>query len=155
MSALRRGVLLIAVALATLIGLTAAPAQAAFDDQATMAPLTVGTLTVAAPTGLATAGTNCTTSWYYGYGGWYSSTTLHAKLSWRASTTPRGVTGYRVTAWFADGSSYLVGDVGATPTSVSMEVDGSYANQGTRVTVTTLTSYGWTAESVKSGAITC
>jgi hypothetical protein len=154
-SALRRSALLIVVAIATLVGLTAAPAQAAFDDKAALSTLTVAAITVAAPTGVSTNGTNCTTDWYYQYGNWYSRTTLHAKLSWKPSTTTRGVTGYRVTAWFADGTSYPIGDVDAGTTAVAMDVDGSYANQNIRVTVTTLTSYGWTTESTKSGALTC
>jgi hypothetical protein len=154
-SALRRSLLLIAVAVATLVGLTAAPAQAAFDDETTLSPLSVGTITVAAPTALSTKGTYCSTTYYSMYGNWYASSTLHAKLSWKPSTTTRGVTGYRVTAWFGDGSSYLIGDVGPTTTSVAQDVDQYYASQNIRVTVTTLTSYGWTAESAKSGVLTC
>jgi hypothetical protein len=153
--ALRRHVLALSIAVATVLGLGTTAAQAAFDDTATTTPLRVDTLTVAPPTEVSTAGTNCTRSYYWSNGNWYATTTLHAKVSWKLSTTTRGVTGYRVTAWFADGSSYHIGDVGTTTTSIAMDVDGSYANQNIRVTVTTLTSYGWTTESVKSGAITC
>jgi hypothetical protein len=154
-SALRRSVLLIAVAIATLVGLSAAPAQAAFDHKATMSTLTVGTISVAAPTALSTKGTYCDTSYYQVNGTWYSSSTLHAKLTWKASTTTRGVTGYRITAWFADGTSYSIGEVGPTTTSAAADVDQYYASQNIRATVTTLTSYGWTAESTKSGVLTC
>jgi hypothetical protein len=150
---LRRTAALVLIALATVLGLTVGTAQAAFTDNATMATLTVGTTTVAAPTGLSTAGTYCSTVTTYYNGVASTTTTLHAQLSWKASGT-RGLSGYRVTAWFPDGSSYPVGDVG-TSTSVAMDVDGSYASQNIRVTVMTLTSYGWTAESARSAALTC
>ncbi|MCW2619557.1 MAG: hypothetical protein JWR28_2706 [Modestobacter sp.] len=155
MSALRRNVLLVAIAVVTILGLTANAAQAAFEGKATMTTLTVGTITVAPPTELSTAGTNCTRSYYWANGTWNVSTTLHAKVSWKASATTRGVSGYRVIAWFPDGSSYPLGDLDAATTSVAMDVDGSYANQDIRVTVTTLTNYGWTTQSTKSGAFTC
>jgi hypothetical protein len=154
-NALRRSILMVAIAVATIVGFTASAAQAAFDDKAMMTTLTVGTITVAPPTELSTAGTNCTRSYYWANGTWNVSTTLHARVSWKASATTRGVSGYRVTAWFADGSSYPLGDLGPTVTTVAMDVDGSYANQDIRVTVTTLTNYGWTTQSTKSGAITC
>jgi len=154
-TALRRGVLLLALAVATVLGLTVTPAQAAFSAKAELPTATVSAITVAAPTGVSTAGTYCSTSYSYWNGTWYSSRTLHAKLSWQPSATTRGVTGYRVTAWFADGSSLPIADVSAATTSISQDVDGSYAGQGVRVTITTLTSYGWTTQSDKSGAITC
>jgi len=154
-TALRRGILLVALAVATVLGLTVTPAQAAFSAKATLPTATVSAITVAAPTAVSTAGTYCSTTRSYWNGTWYSSSTMHARVSWTASTTARGVSGYRVTAWFADGSSYPVGDVGPGTTSVAMDVDGSYAGQNVRVTVTTLTTYGWTTQSPKSGAITC
>jgi hypothetical protein len=154
-SSLRRSLLLIAVAAATLVGLTAGPALAGFSDSASI-PVTIGTLTVAAPTGVTTNGTYCsTTTTYDAYGTASTTSTLHARASWTASTTTRGVSAYRVTAWFPDGSGYPVGDVPASTTTVAMDVDAAYASQGIRVTVTTLTSYGWTAQSPTSGALTC
>jgi hypothetical protein len=146
---LRRSLLLVVVTVATVLGVTAGTAQAAYTDKATLAPLTVGTLTVAAPTALSTAGTYCTPAT------WYSSSTLHAKLSWKASATTRGITGYRITAWFADGSSYPIADVGPTTTVIAKDVDASFAAQNIRITVSTLTAYGWTAQTAKTGAISC
>jgi len=151
---IRRTLVVLATVLTVLVGLGAASASAAFSDQAGLTA-SVGTLTVAPPATVTTNGTYCSSTTWYSYGTWYSSSTLHAKVSWSASTTTRGVSGYRVTAWFADGSTYPVGDVAAGTTSVTMDVDGSYASQGIRITVTTLTSYGWTAQSARSAAITC
>jgi hypothetical protein len=156
-NALRRSARLIAIAVGTLVGLTANPAQAAFDDKTAMAPVTVGTITVDAPAKPSTNGTRCTTTtWYYNYNGQVSSgttTTLRASLSWDASTTPR-VTSYVITA-YGNGWSTKVTEVPATSLSVSDTFDGAYANQNITVTVTARTDYGWTAESPKSGVIKC
>jgi hypothetical protein len=160
---LRRSALLlaitIAIALTSVLGLTAGTAQAAFNATTTMAPLGVSTLTVAAPTGLTISGSYCSTStWSYSYNGTTTSgtkTTLHTRVSWQASATTRGVTGYRITASYPDGSTTLVGNVGPATTSGVMTVDGFNPNQNIRISVTTLTGYGWTADSLKSGALTC
>jgi hypothetical protein len=140
------------------LGLGAAgTASAAFTGRTTLAPLTVGTTTVDAPAQPSTAGTRCTTTtWWYSYNGVTSSgstTTLRASLSWDASTTP-GVTSYVITAYGA-GWSTEVTEVPATTLSVSDTFDGSYADQNITVTVTARTSYGWTAESPRSGVIRC
>ena len=157
MNTLHRSALVIAIAAATLLGLTTGPAQAAFTGRTTMAPLTVGTTTVDAPAQPSTAGTKCTTStWWYSYNGVTSTgstTTLRASLSWDASTTP-GVRSYVITA-YGNGWSTKVTEVPATTLSVSDTFDGSYANQNITVTVTARTSYGWTAESPRSGVIKC
>jgi hypothetical protein len=60
-----------------------------------------------------------------------------------------------VTAVFSDGTRYPVAQVDASTTSLDGDYDGSYATQNIRVTVTTLTSYGWAKESAPSGVITC
>jgi len=155
-STLRRGAALVAIALATVLGLTVAPAQAAFTDQATITA-TAGTITVAPPTGLNTRGTGCsTTTWYYNYNGQVSSgtkTTVNARVQWTASPTNR-VTSYVVTA-HGTGWSTKVAEVPSSVTTVNASVDGPDADQGVTVTVTARTSYGWTAESKKSGVITC
>jgi hypothetical protein len=148
MSGLRR-LLVIAAATAGILGL-AIPAQAAFTDRTTVA-ISSTTTTVAAPTGLTTGGTKCVTT-YDAYGN-PTGTTLQAKLSWKASTTPK-VTSYEVRA-YASGWSYSVVTVGATSTSVSGTYDSYYATQNIQVTVTARTAYGWTAESAKSGVIKC
>jgi hypothetical protein len=149
-SALRRSLLLIALSVTTLLGLTVTPAQAAFDDKATMSTLTVGTPKVAPPTSLSTAGTKCVP--HVDASG-RSYTTMEARLSWTASTTPK-VTSYRVLA-YAGGLSYEVTTVDAPTTVVTGSYDSAYATQNIQVIVTARTSYGWTAASAKSGVITC
>ena len=150
MTRLRRTLVLVLTAVAVVLGLTS-PAGAAYRDTAT-ASSSVTTLTVAPPTSLSTAGTKCVTT----YNAWNNtySTRLDAQLSWKASAT-RGVSGYVVRAYFTDGSSTPVAMVGPTATSVKDSYDAYYATQNVRVTVTTTTSYGWTAESEKSGVIKC
>jgi hypothetical protein len=156
MSTLRRSALLLTIAIATLTGLTTGTAQAAFNDTATMA-LTTSTVTVDAPAKPSTAGTKCTTiNWTRTVNGVTTSgstTTLNARVSWDASTTP-GVTSYVITA-YGVGWSAPVTEVPATTLSVSDTYDGAYANQNITVTVTARTGYGWTAESPKSGVIKC
>lgn len=130
----------------------AAPAQAQLSRSTALPAMSVATGTVAPPTGLSTGGTKCVTT-YDAWTGTYSSS-LQARVSWTASGS-RGVSGYVVTAHFADGSTYPVTSVGATTTSVSGSYDIYYASQNIKVSVRTLTSYGWTAESALSKAISC
>ena len=150
MTGLRRGALLVAAALATVLVLGTGPAQAAFSAKASLPTATVATAKVAAPTNLSTAGTKCVTR-TDAYGRTY--TTLEARLSWRGSTTPK-VTSYDVMA-YASGWSYLVTSVDAPTTVVTGSYDSYYATQNIQVVVTARTSYGWTAESAKSGVIKC
>jgi hypothetical protein len=140
--------ILIGAALMLLGPITAA--LAAMDDAATLPAMTVTTTTVAGPGNVSTGGTRCVSSYNNGT----YQTRLQAKVSWTASTT-RGVSGYRVTALFSDGTSYPVAQVGAATTSLTGEYDSYYATQNIRVVVTTLTSYGWTGESQPSGVIKC
>ena len=159
MKTLRRSALLLAIAIAIVTGLTTGTAQAAFADKTTPTTLTIGTTTITPPTGVTISGSYCSTStWSYSYNGTTTSgtkTTLHTRVGWTASATSRGVTGYRITAWYPNGTTSPVGDVASTTTSVLMTVDNFNANQNIRITVTTLTGYGWTADSLKTGALTC
>jgi hypothetical protein len=148
----RRWLFLPVIAVAIVLGV-ATPANASFSRSISLASLSVGTLTVAPPTGVSTAGTGCSTAVDPVTG--VATTTLHARLSWTASTTARGVSGYLITAVFSDGSTYPVASVDALTTSATSDVDGSYATQNIRVAVTTMTSYGWTATSTLSPALTC
>ena len=155
MTGIRRTTALITAVLAVLavlIGLTG-PAQASLASKTTALVGTVTAITVAAPASVSTKGTRCTTSYDRSTG--TTTTTLNAKVSWSASTTARGVTGYLVTAVFSDGTRYPVAQVAASTTSISGDYDAYYATQNIRVTVTTLTSYGWTAESAPSAVIRC
>jgi hypothetical protein len=148
---IRRSLLLATVAVVTLAGLAVAPALAAFTVSATMPAVTIGTAAVTPPTGLSTAGTTCVVH-TDSLGNTY--TTLEAMLSWVPSPTA-AVTSYDLTAHAPGGWTYPVTTVDAGTTTVSGSVDGSYASQGLQLTVTARTSYGWTAESERSGVLTC
>jgi hypothetical protein len=150
MTRIRRTAVLLSVAAAVLFG-AVLPADARFSNSAALPTMAVSSIDVRAPATVSTAGTKCDTTW----NGWTWVTTLNARVSWSASTTPRGVSGYLVTAVFSDGTKYPVTQVGATATAISGSYDAYYATQNIRVTVTTLTSYGWTEESAQSGVIRC
>jgi hypothetical protein len=158
-SRLRRGATLTLIALAAILGLTTGTAAATYTATATLSPLSASTLTVAPPTSVTISGSYCTTTyWTRSYNGTTTSgtsITLRTKIGWQASATTRGISGYRITAWYPDGSTTPVGDVGPTTTSAQLTVDGFTTNQTIRLTVTTLTSYGWTADTPRTGALTC
>ena len=149
MTRLRRRVALVAAGATLALGIDATAAQAAWTTRSAL-PASVGTVTVAPPTQLSTAGTHCTTTSY----GSYSTTSMTATVSWKPSTTTRGVTGYQITALLADGTTYPIGTVPAGTTSVSQTEDAGVA-EGARVRITTLTSYGWTSTTAQTGALTC
>jgi hypothetical protein len=82
------------------------------------------------------------------------STTLSVTASWPASAS-RGVSGYLVNAHLNDGTVYPMAQTAAGALSTSASVDAGYVGYQPRLTVTTLTTYGWTAQSALSGYITC
>jgi hypothetical protein len=82
-----------------------------------------------------------------------SNTDLYVTANWAASTTQRGVTGYLVNAHLADGSVYGMAQTAALTTSAG--VDADYLYYQPRLSVTTLTSYGWTATSAVTAALAC
>jgi hypothetical protein len=140
MTGIRRGVLLIALTAAVILG-ASIPASAGYTDQVAV-NTSVSTLNVAAPSWVFING-NC-------QGWWYDVT-----VTWPASSTTRGVTGYVVTAYLNDGSTYVMGQTDPYARFVSMSVDSDYLNYQPRVTVTTLTNYGWTAETSRSAVLSC
>jgi hypothetical protein len=140
MTITRRITVLIGLTVAVIVG-ASLPASAAFADSVTV-PTTVTTINVAAPSTVTVTG-NC-------QGWWYTAT-----ITWSASTTPRGVTGYRVLAYLNDGTVSVVGETNAATRSMSLSVDSSNLGYQPRVAIVTLTSYGWTAESAKTGVISC
>jgi hypothetical protein len=143
-NALRRNLLLILTAAATVIGLTAGTAQAAFDDRATMNTLTISTATVAAPTTVTAQQTTC--NW---------NRTQSVQITWAASTSAR-VSGYTVTVSNTAGSTLATGQVGATARSVTVSFDRqSYDISTLTFSVTTVTDYGWTAVSPRKAALPC
>ncbi len=128
----------VGVATAVTAGTVAAPASISVDDWCQ----TVATTTVNPLTGVST------TTYSYLY---------HATITWPASTTARGVTGYRVIAHFSNGTSFPLAETGtsAAARTASATVDQAYLAMQPRVSVETLTSYGWTKESAKTAVLAC
>lgn len=81
-------------------------------------------------------------------------TTLHATARWNRSSSP-GVTGYRMTVFFANGMTYPMDNVPASSTSMSDSYDAGVVDLGARLSMVTLTSYGWTAPGNLSNVVTC
>ena len=82
------------------------------------------------------------------------NTDLHVTASWSASAS-RGVSGYLVNAHLSDGSVVPMAQNGPGALSTSQTVDADNLAYQPRLSVTTLTSYGWTAQSAISGYISC
>jgi hypothetical protein len=142
MSRLRRGTAVVALATAAVLGMGVAPALAAFDDTTAPRPLTITTTTVQPPTELNTTGTVCTVDGR-----------LELHLSWKKSSTAR-VTSYRVNASTLFGLiTYPLGTVPANRTSVVTTLDSN--STGYSFSVTTVTDYGWTADSAQTRTFRC
>jgi len=137
---IRRTAILLSIATAVFFG-AVLPAAAQFANSASLPTMGISSIDVAAPASVSTSGSTCGFS------------TLNLQLSWPASTTTRGVTGYRVTVYRADGSTGTVATTGSSTTTFSSSYARGY--QTYRFSVTTLTSYGWTKESPLSGGFTC
>jgi len=199
MNIVRRGLLLVALTTAVIVG-ASVPAWAAFGDMVTV-PTTITTITVAAPatvivndsctttttvvkrtvytnpgtgeqiqtaysstTSSAVSSTNVdstTTSSVAGPGPNEVTTTTTTKntmlavnVSWTASGS-RGVNGYLVNAHLSDGTIYAMAQTAASTLSTSQTVDADNLAYQPRLSVTTLTSYGWTARSALTGYVSC
>jgi hypothetical protein len=141
---LRRSALLLAIAIATVTGLTTGTAQAAFADTTTPTTLTIGTTTVTPPATVTARLTSCS-----------ASRTQYVQVTWTASTSAR-VSGYTVTVLTSAGGTLATGQVGPTATSVTITVDRlAYDASTLTFSVTTLTDYGWTATSARKAALPC
>jgi hypothetical protein len=81
-------------------------------------------------------------------------TTLFATARWNRSNSP-GVTGYRMTVFFANGLTYPMDDVPASSTSMADSYDADVVDLGARLSMVTLTSYGWTAPGNMSNVVRC
>ena len=81
-------------------------------------------------------------------------TTLSVSASWPASGS-RGVSGYLVTAHLSDGTLYPMAQTAAGTLSTNQTVDADSLAYQPRLSVTTLTSYGWSAQSALTGYVTC
>ena len=82
------------------------------------------------------------------------NTMLTVSASWTASAT-RGVNGYLVNAHLSDGTVYAMAQTAASTLSTSQTVDADNLVYQPRLSVTTLTSYGWTKQSALTGYVTC
>ena len=156
MTALRRTATVVGLLLALVIG-SGVAASATFSDS-TAVSVTLTARTVQPPASVSTAGTKCVSRQVWNGYGYSTVWELQAKVSWPASSTataPRGISGYRVSALIGT-TSYPITDVGATTLSVTDTYPIEYATANIRVTVTTLTAYGWdSAPSIPSATIKC
>jgi hypothetical protein len=82
------------------------------------------------------------------------NTTLYVTATWAASAS-RGVSGYLVNAHLSDGSVYPMAQTAPTVLTTSAGVDADYLAYAPRLSVTTLTSYGWTATTAPTPVLSC
>lgn len=144
MSAATRRALATAIVVVAVVLALAAPAIARFADSSSLPSTTVTTGTVAPPTNVTAVLGSCANN------RWMAIT-----VSWTGSPS-RGVSGYAVHAHRNDGSTEEVGQTTADVTSISTTVDKLSTGATTvTFTVTTQTTYGWTADSTSSGPLTC
>ena len=141
MNSLKRFVTVLGLAVTVVVG-SSIPAGATFSDTAAVPTTTYATATVAAP-GNVVGALKC---------GGKSDSTM--SVTWTHSDALRK-SGYRVTVEFSDG--YIsTRDVAATATSWSATISTFNVTQyAIRYSVTTLTEYGWTTESGKTGWFQC
>ncbi|GAA3180099.1 hypothetical protein GCM10010531_37700 [Blastococcus jejuensis] len=142
MTTTRRILVLTALAATMFLG-SGAAAQASFTESAkvTATPMSIATGTVSAPA----AGSGSLTC---------GRTSATMGLTWTKSTSAR-ISGYRVTVHFSDGYTQTV-DKAATDTSWSQGITlYNVTAYAVRYTVSTVTDYGWTAESASTGWFQC
>ncbi|MFD2093577.1 hypothetical protein [Blastococcus deserti] len=157
MTGIRRALALIGLTLTVTVG-TAVPASATFADSVTVGTsVTTGTVTAPASVTVDDYCYTTTSGYWNAYGQWVITYRhwYHADVSWPASTTARGVIGYRVMAHLNNGQSVVMAETDAATRSVSATVDRGYLNYQPRLSVLTLTSYGWTAETARTPVLTC
>jgi len=82
------------------------------------------------------------------------STDLVVNLSWTASAS-RGVSGYVVSAHPYGGPGQPMAQTSAATTSAGARVTAYNLDYAATLTVTTLTSYGWTAQSAQTARLSC
>jgi len=138
MTGIRRGLILLGLTVAVVIG-ASVPASATFAE-AVAVKTTISTTTVASPgnlVGKLTCGRPATMS-----------------ATWSLSSTTR-VSGYLVSVYFSDGFVQTV-QLGPTATSWSAPIDLYYVTAySIQYTLTTQTTYGWSTESPRTAAFQC
>jgi hypothetical protein len=156
---IRRSAVLLGLVAAVIVG-SSIPAAATFTEAVSTNTATLRTTTVAAPASI-TVSRTCTQTATGGYwnatGQWVTTYTTYynATVTWPASTTARGVSGYRVTAFLPGSAPIVMGETDATNRTLSASVEASYLAYQPTISVTTLTSYGWSTESVRKAVPTC
>src|SRR3954451_22425211 len=138
MNGIRRGLILLILSLAVIVG-TPTPPSATYSTPA-VPTTTVSTPTVAAPGNLV--------------GKLTCGRPAPMAAPWSASGTARG-SGYLVSVYFSDGFVQTV-QLGPPATSWSATIDPYYVTAySINYTVTTQTDYGWTKESAHTGTFQC
>ena len=150
MTAARRILIPIGLAAVVIAGATP-PASATYAGTAAVPTTTIATATVAAPTQVEAKAT-CETVVNPTTGA--VTSTVHAKIEWHRSDS-RGVSGYRVTAHLNNGASYVLAQTDARADEVFDSGPQSDLAYQPTFSITTLTTYGWTAVSARSGVLTC
>jgi len=82
------------------------------------------------------------------------NTSLSVTATWTASGS-RGVSGYLANAHLNDGSVVVMAQTAANVLTTSATVDADYLFYQPRLSVTTLTTYGWTATTPQTAVISC
>ena len=159
MNSIRRSAVLLGLIAAVIVG-SSIPAAATFTEAVATNTATLQAVTVTAPASISVSRTctqTVTGGYYNSWGQWTPTYTTYynATVTWPASTTARGVTGYRVTAYMPGSAPIVMGQTDATNRSLSASVDASYLAYQPTISVTTLTSYGWTTESARRAVPTC
>jgi len=151
MTGIRRAVVLIGLTVAVMVG-AAIPASATFAESVSIAGPTVTTLTVPAPINVEVKNVSCSSTVDPTTG--TVTSTVSARIEWQRMGDIRGAAGYRVTGHYSNGTSFDMAKVGATTFEVvgTWKVDPALSP---RISVTTLTSYGWTAQSTQIPLPTC
>ena len=142
MNSIRRGLLVLGLAIASFAGTVSstAPAQATFADSAAVST-GIATATVAGP-GNVQGSLTCGRS----------SATMGT--TWSLSSSTR-VSGYTVTVYFSDGFVQKA-ELGPGATSWSASIDPYFVTAfSVQYSVTTKTNYGWTTESARTGTFQC
>ncbi|RZU30566.1 hypothetical protein [Blastococcus saxobsidens] len=134
MNSSRRLLTVLGLAVTVVVG-SGISASASFSDTAALPTVTLDTLTVQPPTQVEALLVSCMPA---------EDTVV---VEWQYSGS-RGVSGYHVRVHLSDGSSSVVAKVGASTKEVLVTLDAATLASSPAFTVTTLTSYGWTARSV-------
>jgi hypothetical protein len=82
------------------------------------------------------------------------NTTLSVTASWAASAS-RGVSGYLVNAYLGDGTVYPMAQTAPGVLTTGAAVDADYLAYAPSLSVTTLTTYGWTATTARTPVLSC